>query len=161
VTAGPPFQPMSRGARLGMRIGALVGMTSWTVALGVIFACTGHADVLLQVVLPLLLASLGLGLLVLALAELAADDPRLLPIRALLVLGATWVAVGILLLLGDAFVSPLLERDETLASITRMTGGVARLPRWSAVAALAFGCASLAFALRRRGTLPPPQLPPQ
>jgi hypothetical protein len=150
VTASPPFQPLARGARLGMRIGVLCGTTSWIAVLGAMCACTGRADVLLPVVLPLLLGSLGLGLLILVVAEPAAEDPRLQPLRAPLVLGATCVAVGILLLLCDAFVSPLLERDETLASITRLTGGVARVSRWFAVAALAIGCGSLSVALRRR-----------
>src|SRR5262249_62094343 len=101
-------------------------------------------------------ASRGLGLRVLVGGALAAADPRILPLRALLVLGATWIAVGVLLLLGDAFVSPLLEQDATLARITQMTGGVARLPRWGAVLALTAGCLMLGVALRRRGA-PPPQ----
>jgi hypothetical protein len=160
TAAGPlqrPLQPMSRGARLGMRIGALVGFTSWIVVLGAICACTGRGDVLLPIVLPLLLASLGLGLLVLVIVELAAADPRLQPLRATLVLGATWIAVGVLLLLGDAFVGPLLEQDAALARITQLTGGVARLPRWGAVLALTFGCVSLGVSLRRRGAAALPE----
>jgi len=140
-----------------MRIGVLVGTTSWIVVLGAVLACTGRADALLPVVLPLLLASFALGLLVLALAELAAADPRFLPLRTPLVLGATSVAVGILLLLGEAFVAPLMEQDSRLADLTAAVGGVARLPRWIAALWLALGCASLAAALRRRGTLPPQQ----
>jgi len=63
----------------------------------------------------------------------------------------------VLLLLGDAFVGPLLEQDAALAAVTQLSGGVARLPRWGAVLALTSGCVMLGVALRRRGAPPPPQ----
>lgn len=154
MTATPPIGPQAPGSRTGshtgMRIGVLAGSTSWIVILGLVCLCTGRFAVLLPIVLPLLLASLGIGLLVVLLAELAAAEPRWQSLRGPLVLGAACTSTGLLLLLIDAWVSPMLEGDPGLAGFTRMTGGVARLPRWLAAAALALGCTALLVALRRR-----------
>ena len=147
-----------RGARLGARFGVLVGCSAWIVVLGVICAATGRSEHLLPVILPLLLASLGLGLLVLV----AMEPLLLLPpevqerCRVLIVLGGVWAVCGILLLLAEGFVVPVLEGDQDLAATVRATGGVLSLPRWIAVLLLALGVAQLVAGLRRLTPREPP-----
>jgi hypothetical protein len=140
-----------RSARLGVRFGVLVGSTAWIVVLGVLCAATGRTEYLLPVVLPLLLASLGLGLLALAGIEPLSRVPRLqqTSCRTPIVLGAIFVLGGVLLLLAEGFVMPVLATDPVLADVVRATGGVLEMPRWVAGGALAAGVAALIVGLRR------------
>ncbi len=147
------------GTLRGMRIGVLIGCTAWILLLSAICAATGRAQYLLPVCLPLLLASLGLGLLVLAIVEpmaRAAPGPRPPGFQSL-VLGATWISVGMLALLVETMVAPMLAADRTLAEVVRGSGGVLALPRWLASAFLAGGCGAVAVGLRKQaGPAGPP-----
>ena len=144
-----------RGGRAGARFGVLVGFTSWAVVLGAICIGTGRTQYLWPVILPVLLASLGLGLLALCAIEPAlpgAPPPR---DRVRRVLGAVGVGIGLLLLLADGLVVPMLEADRALGDVVRSSGGVLGVPRWSATLALVAGCALLARSLWRPREQPP------
>jgi hypothetical protein len=145
-----PRDPL-RGARFGMRFGVLVGCSTWIIVLGVICAATGRTEYLLPVVVPLLLASFGLGLLVLAGAEPLLALPAEHRARYFLpiLMGSIGVVGGVLCLLAEGFVVPVLQDDHGLGEIVRSTGGVLDLPRWVAVALLAMGVSALTFGLRR------------
>jgi hypothetical protein len=65
--------------------------------------------------------------------------------------GATAIAIGVLLLLVEGLVAPELESDRGLAEIVTATGGVLGLPRWLATAMLLAGGLSSAAGLRRAG----------
>ena len=133
----------------GMRFGVLVGFTAWTVVLGAICVGIGRTQYLGPVVVPVWLSSLGLGLLVLCAIEPAvagAPPPRA---RLPRVLGAVCVGVGLLLLLADGLVVPMLEGDRALGDAVRASGGVLAVPRPLPTLALVAGCALLAHALRR------------
>jgi hypothetical protein len=76
--------------------------------------------------------------------------------RVWIVLGGVWTVCGLLLLLAEGFVVPVLEGDEVLAGVVRDTGGVLSLPRWIAVLLLALGVTMLVAALRRLTPREPP-----
>jgi hypothetical protein len=140
-------QPARPAAGRGAATGVLVGATAWALALAVVCIVAGRGDLLWPLAVPMLLASAGLGLLILA--ALRASAPAM---RAFVVLGAVAVACGIMLLLIEGLVTPELEADERLGGAVRAAGGVLRLPRSVAGAMLAAGCALLAPGLlRRRG----------
>lgn len=148
--AGEP--PRGNGLA-GARFGVLVGSTAWAVLLGIVCAATGRCALLLPVVLPLLLASLGAALLVLVPIELlhrgpVADAGR---VRVPLVLGGVGVLCGMLVLLAESTLAPVFAADPDLAAGIRSTGGVLALPRWLSGGMLLLGIAGLAVALRRIG----------
>lgn len=144
VTAPP------RAHRLVMRIGVLAGFTSWILVLGLVCIATGRSQYLAPVVLPVLLASLALGLMALAAFEArlpAPGSPR--TAFGALVAGVTLASVGVLLLLAEAFVVPVLAADRALGDFVRENGGVLSLPREFALVLLLAGCALLVAALAR------------
>lgn len=144
ATATPALPVVSRGAIWG----TLLGCTAWLLPLAVLCAARGRADALLDVVLPMLLASLGLGgvlVAVLVLARHAASPATFAP----LFVGALGVALGTMLLLAEAFVSPLLLEDAHLQASVRAMGGVSMLPRALPLAALSAGVVGLCVGLRR------------
>ncbi|MGE3173694.1 MAG: hypothetical protein AB7O97_13805 [Planctomycetota bacterium] len=149
----PPV--VSRAAVLGARFGVLFGCSAWMLMLGFVCLVNGRADALLPVVLPMLLASLALGMLVLA----AFEPVMALPVQAQaklrfpLVFGGLMAVTGILLLLAEAFVTPVLRGDPALAQIVHDTGGVFALPRWLSCVLLAAGIGVMAMGLRAAARL--------
>lgn len=130
----------------GVAIGAFVGGTAWCVALAIAFVAVGRKDLLVPVVLPLLLASSSLvSLLLVAIRSLDLQGGE----RVVLILGAVAAIVGVLLLLVEAWVSPVLESDAGLQRFIASTGGVTRVPRWVATALLGVGAALLLRAVLR------------
>ena len=140
-------RPKPSFARTGARIGMFVGSTAWIVGLTILCLATGRTQYLLPVCLPLFLAAVGLSLLALLAVEPRGDTPP--PADSTTVLGAVWVVLGVLLLLANAMVTPLLEREEALGNAVRDSGGVSSMPNWIAIAGLFFGCVLLARRLRR------------
>lgn len=150
MTPPPTGAPLSPRGLFGMRVGVLLGYTSWILVLTAICLATGRTQYLLPVCLPMLLASLALGLLLIALVEPAARAGGPLPPGfALRLQGAIWSSIGLLTLLAEAFVVPMLA-DRALADAVRSTGGVLEVPRWIPTLALACGCALLLAGLRGR-----------
>ncbi len=148
---------VGKGGRAGARLGVLFGCTSWVLVLGLMCVVNGRSEALLAVVVPMLLASLGLGLLLLHSFEplfAAAPPPR--PATGLHFAGGLLVVVGVLLLLAEAFVVPLLESDRSLADVVRSSGGVMAVPREVTTGLLLVGCVLLAWPLRRQGAGAPP-----
>lgn len=135
----------SRGARFGV----LIGCVFWVLPLAALFLAKGRTDLLLPVALPMLLASLALGLL--AGVLLLTLGGRMAPaaMRLPLVLGTVAVLCGLLLLLADGFVVPVLQADRELAAAVRKAGGILELPRWLACAFLVAGSGALGPAIRR------------
>lgn len=142
ATATPAPRSVSRGAIWG----TLIGCCAWTLPLGGLCLVHGRVDALLDVVLPMLLASLGLGGLLVAVSVLARHDRQLLFV---LLFGGLGVALGILLLLCEAFVGPLLEEDPRIAASVRTSGGVLAVPRAIPLVLLAAGAVTLAVGVRR------------
>jgi hypothetical protein len=137
-------KPASPAIGRGAACGVLIGTTAWVLALGAVCLVAGRADLVLDLVVPTLLASCGLGLLILAALQTAVPAAR-----PLLVTGAVAVAGGILLLLIEGLVAPEFEADERLGDAVRATGGVIRLPRWVAGVLLGAGVVLLALGLAR------------
>lgn len=148
--------PRSRSPLLsrGARIGIVVGCCSWSLALTVLCVATGRFDALLPVAAPALLASVGVSLLLLLVVELSARvlmrcesevDART---RTGITMGACWIACGLLALVAEALVVPLLAADPALADSARASGGVMSLPRWIPMALLAIGSWLVFRALR-------------
>jgi hypothetical protein len=133
----------------GAKIGIFLGCSSWAIAFSVLAASTGRVEVLVDCALPVLLSSAVVALLLLALLQWKASLPAGTPGGELLPMGGIWSALGLLLVLADGFVTPVLEADSRLADTVRASGGVLRLPIWVALAALTTGGALLAVALRR------------
>jgi hypothetical protein len=140
----------SRGARIGI----VVGCCSWAIALAVLCAATGRFDALLSAAAPAALASLAVAALLLLVVELAArvamrsDSAVDLQTRTGITLGACWIACGLLALIAEALVVPLLAEDASLAQSVRASGGALSLPRWMPMALLAIGSWSVFRALR-------------
>ncbi len=149
MTATPAPRTVSRGAIWG----TLIGCCAWTLPLAGLCLVHGRTDALLDVVLPMLLASLGLGGLLVAVSVLAQRDRQLFLV---LLFGGLGVALGILLLLVEAFVGPLLNEDPRLAGSVRASGGVLAVPRVVPLALLAAGATTLAVGVRRLLRARPP-----
>lgn len=148
---------IGKGSRAGAYFGVLFGCTSWVLVLGLMCLVHGRLDGLLPVVVPMLLASLGLGLLLLHSFEplfVAAPQPR--SATGLHFTGGLLVVVGVLLLLAEAFVLPLLESDRSLADLVRRSGGVLSVPREVPTGLLLAGCVLLAWPVRRQDAAVPP-----
>lgn len=130
-----------------MRIGVTVGFTAWILVLGGLMLANGRADALLPVVLPLFLTSLGLALLTLVAVESTMPD-SVPATRFPVGFGATALSCGVLLLLVDGFIVPIVDADPVLGSQVRSAGGVVAIPPFVTDLLLALGCALLAHALR-------------
>ena len=135
----------------GGRFGTLIGCTAWVVMLAVLCLAQGRFELLLSVVLPLLLASWGVAVLVLMPIEVLYAPSRVEPerLRVPMVLGATALACGLLLLLANAVLVPELANDEALAGSIRSTGGVLSFPRWVPTLMLLIGAVTMTVVQRR------------
>lgn len=130
------------GPQRGARIGALVGFTSWTAALAIVCMAVGRFDMLVPVVLPLALASLGLGFVFLFVVA-GAQGPERRPF----VVGSVQTLVGVLVLLADAMLTPQFAGDPALAAAS---GSAVSMPvLWGfAMVQIAVGACVLAKAHR-------------
>lgn len=149
MTATEDSGTRRRTVPIGAAVGILVGCTAWALAFGALVVANGRWQLVVECVLPVVLGSFAVGLFVLACFQWKLALP---PDRAgagLLVPGAVVCAMGLLLVLADGYVTPVLEADSRLADFVRSTGGVVALPIPLALAALAAGGSMLAIALRR------------
>lgn len=144
-------RPNATSLSAGAKFGILIGCTAWAVALIVVCLAQGRTDVIASVLLPVLLGSLGVGMLVLTVLSVI---QRLEPapraaVRVPATLGSIFVAMGSLLLLADGFVTPLLLSDAKLRSMVESSGGVIEIPTIQACLVLAVGCSALFVAMRQ------------
>ncbi len=130
----------------------MLGATAWVVALLVGCLVTDSHDLLLPVVLPLGLASLGLGMLLLVSLEGAAPAAAGSGNRGVpgtVCAGAVSIVIGLLLLLVHLMLIPAFQTHDRLAAFVRDLGGIIELPDWIGTAVLGAGCVVLAFGMRR------------
>lgn len=143
--SGSPRPRLSRGAAFGI----LFGGSFWALAFAILVLTEGSWLLLLECGLPVWLAAVAVSLLLLALLQWKTSLPAGCDGGQLLLMGGLWTALGLMLVLADGYVTPVLESNTRLAEAVLGTGGVLRLPIHLALAALVAGCTMLAIALRR------------
>ena len=155
AAVAPPLPDSSPRGLRGATIGTLIGCSAWVVALAVVCLANGRTDALVPVVLPMLLASLGLGMLVMASLQLVRSLPVTVQAaaRGTLFFGGLCVVLGVLLLLVEGFVTPLLSADPSLTHNVRAVGGLLTLPRAVPIALLIAGVALSMIGVRRLSRL--------
>jgi len=141
---------MTAPGRLGARVGALVGFLGWLIGLAAVCVGTGETWVLKEVAFPGLAVSLGAAAIVIVTVEIAR---RALPpgeVR-LLLLGEILFFVGLLILLTNHWIAPLIDRAPDLRAAIARLGGVYRTGDLLPAALMAAGACLVAIVLGRLG----------
>jgi hypothetical protein len=132
--------------------GVLVGVCGWAIGLVAVALVAGRASLLWEIALPGALASLAMGLLLVAAWAGArarfGDRDRT---TVLVLVGGLLVVVGMLLLLVHVWVEPVLARDPDVQRVLSATGSLTHVPPALAWVLLAAGAVLLGAALARSG----------
>jgi hypothetical protein len=125
----------------------VVGFAGWLIGLAVVCVATGELSVLGQVALPGLAVSLGAAGLVIVTFGLAAASPGRERVLRPLLVGQALFFVGILILLVNHWIAPLVDAAPELRLAIERLGGVYRTGDWLPTALMAAGTVLLGRAL--------------
>src|SRR5512134_2084095 len=138
---------------IGAAAGTVVGFAGWLIGLALVCLATGELAMLGQVALPGLAVSLGAaGLVIVTFGLVAASPGRERMLRPLLV-GQVLFLAGILILLVNHWIAPLVDAAPALRRAIDRLGGVYRTGDWLPTGLMAAGTVLFGRALaqvRRR-----------
>ncbi len=145
----------------GALCGVLIGFTFWTLPLTALLLQFGKLGLLWTVALPAAASSLGLALLaclvldisIRARASAAADGDANRADRAsrahvATIQASVLVCGGVLALVADAILEPVLQQERELADAVSAAGGVLTIPTWLPATLCAVGALRAVSALR-------------
>ena len=128
--------------------GSMLGCSLWAFFLTGMFLAKGHGDLALEVGLPSILAGLGVGALMVMLADLGLRAYGRTAQWRQLFFGALLFMMGLLLLLGTTWILPAVEA----ADLSGVTGalGMRTAPPWLSAVSMFVGVVLLLRALLTR-----------
>lgn len=126
----------------------MLGCSLWAFFLTGMFLAKGHTNLALEVGLPSILAGLGVGALIVMLADLGLRAYGRTPQWRQLFFGALLFMMGLLLLLGTTWILPALEAAD-LSDVTSSLG-MQSAPPWLSAASMFAGVVLLLRALLTR-----------
>jgi hypothetical protein len=135
--------------RRGAYVGAVVGCLGWLIGLAAVCLATGETDVLGRVLLPGVAVSLGIAGVFLVTGELAARSFGPGRERRLLLWGVMVFLVGVLVLLMNHWIAPLIDASPGLRDAMARLGGIYRVADAWPAALMAVGVAILGLVLVR------------
>lgn len=135
--------------------GSMLGCSLWAFFLTGLFLAKGHGELALEVGLPSILAGLGVGALVVMLADLGLRAYGRTPQWRQLFFGALLFLMGLLLLLGTVWILPAIRSADLGDAMGTL--GMRTAPSWVSSASMLAGVVLLLRALlgrRPRGDAP-------
>lgn len=134
-------------SRLQTYLGVIIGMLGWMIGLAILCAATGQFSLLAGTLPVGLASSIGLAAMTLTLYELASHRfGRHSAMTKLCMWGAICLDLGILLLLANHWLAPILQANPTVAKAVTSLGGVTSVPDAVPIVLLLLATALLGFA---------------
>jgi len=134
---------------IGAYVGTAVGFAGWLIGFAIVCAGAGETGILKEVALPGLALSLGAAACVLVTAETAGGCLGQGRAARVLLLGQVLFFAGLLTLIVNHWVAPLVDGAPDLKRAIEQLGGVYRVWDGVPVALMAAGTVMLALVLRR------------
>ena len=131
-------------ARLGGYIGATIGVLGWLIGLSIACLATGHTGLLLRVFPAGLVLSLGMAaVLIIVLEDAIRRFGAAHPLFQVSLWGLLLTDMGILILLVNHWIAPIIDSTPALAEALQRQGSVYRTPDFVPTLLMGFGAALL------------------
>lgn len=116
-------------ARLGGYIGCTIGLLGWVLGFAFVCLVSGHADILGEVFVPGLLISLSMAATVIIILESVIRSYGARgPVFFMALWGMLLVDMGVLILLINHWLAPIIDEYPDLVSLLQRRGSVYRVP---------------------------------